>query len=177
MINHENASILLVTGPVGVGKSSVADEVFEILRRTSASVALINFDELTYASPRSKDDPYGTKLGLKNLSAIWPNYIEAGIDNFIIPYVVETKRDIDRFGASISGADVWVVRLAASIGVLRERLRNRPMGGSLEWHLNRAAELNDLYAASGIGDLVIDTDNKTIRAIADEVIQSWGKTP
>jgi adenylylsulfate kinase-like enzyme len=171
--NQEKPSLLLITGPTGVGKSVVADEVFEILRRASIPIALINFDELTYASPLS-NDPYGTKLGLKNLRAVWPNYVEAGINSLIIPYVVESQQDIDNFRGSIPNADVLVVRLTASITTLEERLRSRPMGGSLEWHLIRAQELTDHYAGNNIGDIVIDTNNRTIYQVAEEVITKWG---
>lgn len=173
MTNQENPSILLITGPTGVGKSVVADEVFEILRKTSSPIALINFDELTYASPLA-DDAYGTKLGLKNLRTMWPNYIEAGIKSLIIPYVIENQQDIDNFRDSVPNADILVIRLTASMQVLDDRLRNRPMGGSLEWHLNRAQELTDHYARNDIGDIVIDTDSKTIRQVAEEVVARWG---
>ncbi len=48
-------SVLIITGTVGVGKSSVANEVFEVLQRTSQPVALINLDEFGYVSPRPAD--------------------------------------------------------------------------------------------------------------------------
>ena len=172
MINREKASLLLFTGPTGVGKSVVADEVFEILRKTSTPIALVNFDELTYASPLA-DDPHGTKLGLKNLRTMWPNYVEAGANKLIIPYVIESQQDIDNLRASVPNADIFVVRLAASMAALEDRLRNRPMGGSLEWHLSRAQELTNHYTNNNIGDIVIDTDNKTIHEVAEEVIAKW----
>lgn len=172
MINQEKASLLLITGPTGVGKSVVADEVFEILRKTSTPIALINFDELTYASPLA-DDPHGTKLGLKNLRAMWPNYVEVGANKLIIPYVIESQQDIDNFRANVSNADILAIRLTASAAILEDRLRNRPMGGSLEWHLARAQELTNHYASNNISDIVIDTDNKTIHEVAEEVIAKW----
>ncbi len=36
------------------------------------------------------------------------------------------------------------------------------MGGSLEWHLTRAGELTNEFAENPIGDIVIETKNKTI---------------
>jgi len=167
----DSIHILLITGPVGVGKSTVADEVFEILRKTSTPIALVNFDELTYASPLN-NDPHGTKLGLKNLSAIWQNYYSLGIRNLIIPYVIEDQEEIERFRSSAPGSVISVVRLSASTKTLHERLRARQLGGSLEWHLERADELNSLYANNNLGNIIINTDNKTIHAVAEEVIST-----
>ena len=79
MINPQKVPLLLITGTVGVGKSSVADEVFEILKARGNPVALINLDELGYAHPKPEDDPYQLRLRLKNLAAVWPNYCEIGV--------------------------------------------------------------------------------------------------
>lgn len=167
------SSLLLITGPVGVGKSAVADEVFELLRKTPVRVALVNFDELTYVSPRPDNDKYGTRVGLKSLAAIWENYRQIGARNLTIPYVFETQEGIDRFATAVPDCRVTTVRLTADINTLKDRLSQRPMGGDLEWHLQRSEELSNHYATSDIGDAIINTEDKTIREVAEEVIDCW----
>jgi CO dehydrogenase nickel-insertion accessory protein CooC1 len=169
---EQRTSILLITGPVGVGKSVVADAIFEMLRQTSAPVALINFDELTYASPL-RNDPYGTKLGLKNLHSIWENYVEAGVNNLIIPYVIEDQAGIEHFRGSIPGSSITVVRLDASIETLHKRLRGRQLGGDLEWHLQRAVELSDTFKTSDMEEIVVNTEGITIDQAAEKVLSHW----
>lgn len=165
--------LLLITGTVGVGKSSVADEVFEILKAQAKPIALINVDELGYAYPYPQDDPFHTRLRLKNLAAIWPNYYEAGVKALIIPYVIESRNSLERFREAIPSADIFVVRLDAPLPVLEDRIRNRPMGGDEEWHIKRAAELAATIEKVGVENMAIDTEHKSIAEVAQEVIAKW----
>lgn len=165
--------ILVITGTVGVGKSSVADEVYEILKKQSAHLALINLDELGYTGTAPKDDPFNINLRFKNLQAIWKNYEEAGTKGVIIPFVVEHRQSIKRFTQAIPNADIHVIRLDAPIDVVKERIRKRPMGGSLEWHLKRAAELAQILKHNKPEDIVIETVGKSISDVAKEIIKSW----
>lgn len=165
--------LLLITGTVGVGKSSVADEVFEILKAQSKPVALINLDELGYAQPAPQDDPFNTQLRLKNLSAVWPNYCDVGVQALIIPYVIENSEGIERFREAIPNADIFVVRLDAPQAILEERIRNRPLGGDDEWHIKRAAELATILGQAKVEDIEIDTGHRSITEVAQEVIKKW----
>lgn len=169
----EKVHLLIITGPVGVGKTAVGDEVFEILKSEMQPISLVNLDELGYVYPKAADDPYGTHIGLKNLGVIWTNYVELGAKRLIIPYVVETLKGIERFHKIIPHAHITTVRLDATVATLHQRLSNRPMGGSLEWHLNRAVELVSVFERSQIGDLVIDTNDKTVSEIAREILSGW----
>lgn len=171
----QNISLLLTTGTIGVGKTSVADEMFEILSKQAQPVALINLDELGYANPRPEDDPLNKQLRLKNLASIWPNYIEAGVKFAIVPYVIENHEELEEFCKTVPGAQVSVVLLNASGSILEKRIRNRLMGGSLEWNLNRAQELDDILKKANIEDVVVNTEDKTIPQAAEEVIVEWKK--
>ena len=168
-----NIPLLLITGTVGVGKSSVADEVFEILKAQSKPLALINLDELGYACPTPQDDPFHIRLRLKNLASVWPNYYEAGVRALIIPYVIGSNDVLGRFREAIPNAETFVIRLDARQPVLEERIRNRPMGGDDEWHIKRAAELAAILDQAHVENATIDTDDKTIIEVAQEVITKW----
>ena len=66
--------IVLISGPVGVGKSTVGCEVAEILERQETSHTFVDFDQIRYTFPRPADDPWGNLLGLENLQAIWRHW-------------------------------------------------------------------------------------------------------
>ena len=59
--------VLLVTGPVGVGKSSVASEVSELLDQAGVAHALVDVDSLRWCYPRRSSDPFRIELAMNNL--------------------------------------------------------------------------------------------------------------
>jgi hypothetical protein len=101
---------IIVTGPVGVGKSTVAEAMG--YQRLAAKVphANVDFDQLTACYPRpADDDAWGTKLGLSNLAAMWTNYQLAGARRLIIARVIESRSELDGFREAVPGADIVLV--------------------------------------------------------------------
>ena len=179
MDQKQPINLLLITGPTGVGKSAVADAAYEALKAQGIPVALINIDELGYAAPAPTFDPYNEQLRLKNLASIWPNYRLQGFTSVIIPAVIENEMTAETYRQAVPGANLQIVQLTAPISVIEERLQNRPMGGSLEWHVKRAAELISVFRSANFSSLKIDTQDKTVGEIALDVINAWhrGSSP
>ena len=175
MNSPQKISVLLITGTVGVGKTSIADEIYEILKAKDDPVALINIDELGYAVPHPDNDRFNTKLQLKNLSAMWPNYAELGVRSLIIPCIIENENDVEVFRNAIPSSDIYIIRLTALLSTIEGRIRGRLMGGSLEWHLERAQELEDILKHQSFEDVLISNEAKTITEVADEIIVAWSK--
>lgn len=169
----QTVSALIIIGTVGVGKTAVADRIFEILQSKSEAVALINIDELGYVSPRPAHDPYNQTIRLKNLTAVWRNYAELGTKLGIIPTVIENTNELTAYKQAIPDARFFVVRLNASPDIVEERIKNRPLGGDEAWHLKRATELTEILERNHIEDVTIGTDAKTISVVANEIIALW----
>jgi len=51
-----------VTGPVGVGKPSVAFEMLDLLEERDVAHAFFDADSLTYFHPKPPDDPLGERF-------------------------------------------------------------------------------------------------------------------
>jgi hypothetical protein len=113
-------------------------------------------------------------LGLRNLAAIWQNYRAVGAERLILADVVERRGDVALYAEAVPGAVVQVVRLHASLPTLLAQLRQREEGNSLDWHSRRAAELIAIMDREQIGDLHIDTDDRSEADIADEILQQSG---
>jgi adenylylsulfate kinase len=168
----EKVPVLVIIGPVGVGKTSVADAISEILSERSVHHAVIDLDSLRYAFPRPSDDWFHTKLGYKNLARVWQNYKEIGVRCVVIPNVLEERSDIKYIEEAIPGAQVTVTRLKAPVATIHERLRGREKSEkSLAWHLNRAEELSHHLESKQVEDFIVDTENKSIEDIAKEVLE------
>ena len=173
MSDNLRIPVLIIAGPVGVGKSSVASAVSEIFNDRSIPHACIDLDYLRYAYPRPKDDPFYSKLGMRNLASVWKNYQEVGIGCLILPSVIEHRSELEDYRKAIPGADIFIVGLHAPIKEIQRRLRGRENGQSLKWHLKRAAELSDIMKANRVGDVIIETSGKSIDAIAGLIINQW----
>lgn len=162
--------ILVITGPPGVGKTTVAAEVSEQLDGAGVAHAFVDVDSLRWCYPRPTHDPFRLALAMKNLAAVWANFQAAGATCLVLADVVETRADVERYRAAVPGADVLVVRLRASQGALAERLGQREVGSALERHLRRAAEVADLMERNQVEDMLVDNEGGPVAAIAQEVL-------
>jgi adenylylsulfate kinase-like enzyme len=170
---NEKISLLIITVPVGAGKSSVSEAVSQILSKKKVPNAVIDMDNLTCAYPHPENDRFNSALGYKNLSSIWPNYKKLGIRNLIIPTVIENQEAIRKYKSAVPNSHVTVVRLTAGDSTLHKRLEHREVGDSLKWHKNRAGELREQFERCKLEDFVIDTENKSIAEVAEEVLPKW----
>lgn len=172
----ETIWVLIITGPVGIGKSSAAKALSEILEWDYALPhAVADLDYLRSAFPPPKDDPFNTSIGFKNLAAVWLNYREAGARYLIIPSVMEHTGDLDRVREVVPGAKLMVVRLTASLSVNHDRIRGRESSAdSLQWHLTRSTQLAAELETSSLEDFTVDTEQKTAKDVAREILRRWG---
>ena len=165
--------ILIITGSVGVGKTTVATEISELLEQAEIAHAFVDLDALRWCYPRRPGDRFSTNLAMKNLAAIWTNFREYGAASLVVADVIETRSELDRYCATIPGADIFVVRLTASLNTLAERLKQRELGAGLAWHLQRAPELSAIMDRNRVEDLLVATDGKTVTQIAEEILAVW----
>ncbi len=170
---------LLITGPPGAGKTTVASEISELLDEARVPHALVDFDSLRWCYPRSTHDPYRVELGLTNLAAIWPNFQAHGATRLILADVLESREHLSRIHIAVPGSEFFVVRLQASQVTLASRLRGREMGSGLERMLRRTAELAVEMEQTKVEDLLVYTDGKSVTSVAHEILACsvWSVSP
>jgi len=171
----QNVPVLNIIGPVGIGKSSVAEAISEILTNHLIPHAIVDLDDVRRAYPEPSDDPFHMMLGFRNLAAVWANYQAVGARCLIIPSVMEQQSHFDEIRQAVPGTDLFVVRLEAPLEVNHARIRGREKTPeSLKWHLNRSTQLREELRQKQLEDVVIETESKTPRDIATEIIALWG---
>jgi GTPase SAR1 family protein len=160
-------TVLVVTGPVGVGKTSVAWEMTEVLDERGVPFAFFDPDAIHFR-PVPDDDPFGYRVWAAALDTAWPLM---GADRLLVPLVVERRDVVDSL---IPGADVTIVRLTSSPDTLEKRIRRRELGAGLDWHLRRALELDSHWLDNPVEDFLVDTEERTVRDLAVEVLTRSG---
>ncbi|NKB52714.1 MAG: AAA family ATPase [Rhizobiaceae bacterium] len=162
--------LLLISGPVGVGKSTIANELSTLLEADEVPHTFIDLDALAYTFPRNAADPFGDGLALENLKSIWANCQRRGSKNLIVPRVVETESYPERVAEMVAIPDPIVCRLTASDQSLLERVRMREKGSNLSWHEKRSLELSAALEDANVNDFCVATDGRSITEIATEIM-------
>lgn len=166
--------VMLVTGPVGVGKTAVAGEVSALLERAGVPHAFVDVDSLRWCYPSPPGDRFRTALAMRNLAAVWANFRAAGAERLVLADVVESRDELDRYRAAVPGAAITVVRLRATAETFAARVGEREQGSGREWHLARAAELAAQMDRDAVEDVLIETDGRLVTAIAREALARCG---
>lgn len=163
--------LILISGPVGVGKTSVAQELSARLASNAIAHTFIDLDALTYTYPRPREDPFGQDLALKNLRAVWANAQDYGPRLLLIARVIETKAGALKIAETVEAGKCTIVQLSARDATLLKRVRQREIGSGRAWHEARALELSRILSEPRFADYVLNTDERSPAEIAEQLLQ------
>jgi hypothetical protein len=168
--------VLLITGPVGVGKTTVAFEIMEVLERRGISHAFFDLDGLTYVYPKPPADRFGERFALDALGLLFPRLQHQGVERLILARVLWERESLDLYRRAIPNAEITVARLTAPLAVIEARIRRREAGSAVDWYVGRARELDAQWASQPVEDILIDTADRDVPSIAEEIVTRWAGT-
>lgn len=122
--------VLLITGPAGVGKSTIGFRCYLRCLNAGRTTAYVDLRQIGFAQPAAADDPDNHRLKARNLAVMWRNYRRAGATHLVATGTIASLADLRRYTDELTGADITVVRLRAGSGELRLRVLSRGAGGS-----------------------------------------------
>ena len=167
--------VILITGPVGVGKTAALGEATELLEAAGVPFAAVDLDGLSWCYPTpAGDDRFRSGLTLRNLAGVWRNFADAGARRLVLARVVEARAELQRYRDAVPGAEIVVARLRASDATLQERIARRELGLGRAWHAARARELASLMDSARVEDFMVETDGRDVNAIAREILTRAG---
>jgi GNAT superfamily N-acetyltransferase len=117
-----------VTGVYGVGKTTVIEEMAELLESAGLSFGAIDLDWLWWFYVPSLDDDSVDRIGLANLSAVARNYIGGGVGHLLLAGAIEDATDIEELCRAIR-CPLRVVRLTLPLPEIQARLAEAPTTG------------------------------------------------
>jgi hypothetical protein len=165
--------VLVITGPVGVGKSTIANEAAWLLRQADVPHALVDLDRIEQCWPVPADDPWNERVSHRNLACMWANFRQAGADRLILVRVLEARSLLRRVTEAVPGAQFTVVRLRAPLAVIHERIRSREASDP-DWFLGAATHTAEVFEQAQVEDHLVDNENRPATEVAEEVLHRVG---
>jgi hypothetical protein len=102
--------VLLLSGPVGAGKSSVGAEASRLLRAAGVGHALVDLAVLGQCWPAPADDPWNERLAHANLACAWATFRAAGAGR--LQLAASADHVVDNDGRPIDQVAAEVLRVA-----------------------------------------------------------------
>jgi hypothetical protein len=158
---------VLIIGVYGSGKSSVAQEIADLLEKRNASYALLDLDFLAWFDTGNEGGPTGHGVMLTNLAAIVGNYLAIGVRLFVLAGAIRDRAELDGLKAALP-MPLKVVRLTVPLPEIERRLRPDVTTGRRD-DLREAAMWVAASIGVGIEDLTVPND-RPIREVAADIL-------
>ncbi|GBE24709.1 MAG TPA: hypothetical protein ENG98_01220 [Actinobacteria bacterium] len=173
----DEVQVVVLSGVPGVGKTTTAEAMSDLLVADDVPHAWLDGDQLTLVYPRDPDDPHAHRLFFENLAQLWASYRAARARRMIIARVVEEADEMDGYRQAIPGAEIVVVELRSPQHIVHQRILRREYAP--EWVLrmqNRSDELRPILENNGIADHVVLLEHETPEQVAKTVLKRIGWT-
>jgi dephospho-CoA kinase len=166
--------VLLITGTVGCGKTSVLLEIGETLASGGVPYAIVDLDWLAWLRPSAASEATVHGVLTENLAHVARTFRAAGVERLALARALRTTGEVEAIRAALGSCELTVVRLVAAPAEIARRLAARDSGAQLAEHLAEAEAFATEAEAAGIGDVTIATDGRPLSTIARTVLERVG---
>jgi adenylylsulfate kinase-like enzyme len=165
-----NAELLVLHGSPGSGKSTLARALFEQLRVTEQSVAVIDPDELNLVHPGQ-----GRAFWQRNLQVIWPQYAAMGDLRAIIPTVIADAEDYRQLRVAVPASRFMICELIAPLAILKRHVWEREPNAHWKRELEKWVDVyHQRDESQKFGDFQVTTHDKSVDETAIEILNHAG---
>ena len=169
--------VLLITGVVGVGKTTVTGEASWLLRQAGIPHAMTDLAVIGGCWPAPPGDEWNEELIHRNLACMWANFQRAGAGRLLLCRVLEARSLLTRITEAVPGAVITVVRLRAPLETVKSRIRAREAGRDPQWYLDAAEYLTGRLEDARVEDHVVGNHNRPAHETAADVLRVAGWLP
>ena len=159
-------SLLIITGTMGVGKTSVLGEASDILALRGIAHAAINLDALGLAHLPAAANNDGVMY--RNLQSVCENYASLGVSRLLLARAIEDHAELELCKVAVPALNTIVCRLAASVETIEQRVNLRESGVLRRDYIARVAELNITLDRAKLENFTITNDNRRLTDVATQ---------
>jgi chloramphenicol 3-O-phosphotransferase len=175
--------IVFVCGATATGKSTVGFSVYLAAQRDGHTAGFLDLQQLGFLRPADH------RLKAANAAAAWREFHAHGARRLVVVGHIDQPGELRHYAEAIAPTGFTLYRLRAGADALRDRIGQRALGGGPgiagdELRGRPAEVLDAAHAAAiaqggtldraGIGDFLVDTDDRTVDDLAAEIVQKTG---
>jgi hypothetical protein len=164
--------LLIITGSMGAGKTSVLGEASDILALRQITHAAIDLDALGLAHLPSVSGNDGVMY--RNLQSVCENYASLGVRRLLLARAVENHAELELCRSAVSAKGVVVCRLTANVGTMERRIKGRESGLSQREYVARVAKLNDILDRARLENFTVSDENRSLSEVGYEMLLKAG---
>lgn len=165
-------SLLIITGTMGAGKTTVLGEASDILALRHIAHAAIDLDAIGLAHLPSAA---GSDAVLyRNLQCVWKNYASLGVRRLLLARAMENPAELELCRGLFSAKHTVVCRLTASIEAMQHRVKVRESGVSQREYVARVVKLNVTLDRARLENFTVTNENRSLTEVALEVLEKAG---
>jgi hypothetical protein len=165
-------SLLIITGTMGVGKTSVLGEASDILAVHHIAHTAIDLDALGLAHlPSAAGNDH---VMYRNLQSVCKNYASLGVTRVLLARAMEDRAELELCRGVVSATNTVVCRLTASLETMQQRVKMREPGVSQRDYVARVEKLNVILDRAHLEDFTINNENRSLTEVAQEMLVKAG---
>jgi hypothetical protein len=167
--------LLIITGTMGAGKTTVLGEASDILALRHIAHAAVDLDALGLAylpSAASSD-----AVMYRSLQCVCKNYASLGVHRLLLARAMEDRDELELCRGVVSAKHSVVCRLTASIETMQHRVKMRESGLSQQGYVARVAKLNVILDRARLEDFTVTNEKRSLTEVALEMLAKAGWIP
>jgi hypothetical protein len=170
-------SLLVITGTMGAGKTSVLGEASDILALRNIVHAAIDLDAFGLAHLASADlrsQVNNDVVMYRNLRSVCRNYSSVGVRRFLVARAIQDRATLECCRRAVSAKSMVICRHTASSETMRHRVKMRESGVLQEQFVARVDKLNSILDHAQLDDFAVASENRSVTQIAHEMLLKAG---